>query len=277
MCLYPLTMYRYVSSETGEVIRSFKRVPESALGYEKLSLPCGKCVECLASYSSEWANRCMLEASLHERSCMITLTYKDSDCSVHRSDLQLFLKRLRKAVYPTLIRFFACGEYGKKGKRPHYHVIIFGWSPSDLVEFFMRDSHWVYKSDFVAKVWQSPKAWSDLPRSGGFISVERLVSQVAKYTAKYMQKLNSLPEGVEKPFTSMSLKPGIGLLAFKDSWRYSDHIYLNGLALPVPRYFRRKLGFEGDVLSRKLRGELLRSSLKARRSEAKMRLGRIRV
>lgn len=276
MCLYPLTMYRFVNPETGAVCRSFKAVPETALGYEKLSLPCGKCIECLQSYSVEWANRCMLEASCHKDNCVIALTYSETDGSLCRRDVQLFLKRLRKAVSVPL-RFFYCGEYGKRGGRPHYHVIVFGWKPPDLEFFFERDGHSVYKSAFVARVWSDGKEWLSVPRKAGFISVEDLTSLSAKYCAKYLQKLNSIPDGLVKPFTGMSLKPAIGLNGFNPSWFESDHMYINGRICSIPRYFRRKFGNDGDVAARKLRGELLKSSLSSRRSEAKLRFGKVRV
>lgn len=41
-----------------------------------------------------------------------------------KSDLQKFLKRLRKA-YGKKVRYFACGEYGPKTFRPHYHLLFF--------------------------------------------------------------------------------------------------------------------------------------------------------
>lgn len=279
MCLYPLTQYRLTDVYTGEVSYIFRRPvnldPRFVLDVG--SLPCGKCVECLQAYSSEWANRCMLEASLHQKNCVIALTYAKSDGNLHRSDVQLFIKRLRKFVGSQL-RFFYCGEYGKKGMRPHYHLIVFGWCPDDLVKFFFRDDHWVYKSNVVAKLWSSGDCWKSISsRAPGFISVEELNSRSAKYCAKYLQKLNSVPEGFTKPFTGMSLKPAIGLLAFKPEWFDSDHMYIDGKLCPIPRYFRRKFGRFDFFDLRLLRGQLLKSSLKSRRLEAKMRFGKIRV
>jgi hypothetical protein len=43
--------------------------------------------------------------------------------SLKKKELQNFLKRLRKNAGFTF-RYFACGEYGKKG-RPHYHILLF--------------------------------------------------------------------------------------------------------------------------------------------------------
>lgn len=278
MCLYPLTRYRLTDTVTGEVTYQFKRpVVDSRFVVDVLSLPCGKCIECLSSYSSEWANRCMLEASCHAHNCVIALTYSVSDGNLYRRDVQLFIKRLRKFVdFP--LRFFYCGEYGKKGSRPHYHVIVFGWRPDDLKEFFFRDGHWVYKSASVSRIWSSGKEWSYSPlRKAGFISVEDLTPHSAKYCAKYLQKLNDVPDGFTKPFTGMSLRPAIGLTGFNEDWFDSDNMYVQGRVCPIPRYFRRKFGRFDFSERRKLRGELLAFSLKARRKDFKMRFGRIRL
>ena len=78
------------------------------------------------------------EAKLHKENCFITLTYNNNNLPKYKSlvkkELQDFFKRLRKK-YGEGIRYYACGEYGPKGKRPHYHAIIFGWKPKDLKYF----------------------------------------------------------------------------------------------------------------------------------------------
>lgn len=260
MCLFPMRAWKCLDIELGTYHISFKPVQSG----EEISLPCGKCVECLQAYSNEWATRCCLEASLYKHNCMITLTYASAPTSVCKRDLQLFIKRLRKAVYPSLIRYFGCGEYGKKGSRPHYHLIVFGWRPDDLERFFFRDDHWVYKSEFVSRIWKN-----------GFISVEDVTFQSARYTAKYLQKLQVLADNQLPPFTLMSLKPGIGIGAFKASWLETDSVYLNGKAYRIPRYFLRKStgDFTLQAERRKLRGKLLFSTLESRRILAKERFG----
>lgn len=266
MCLFPIKAWRVADVETGEVHIDFKYV-KPAVNVEEISLPCGKCVECLTSYSNQWASRCMLEASLYTSNCMITLTYADAPYSVSKRDLQLFIKRLRKHVEPLRIRYFACGEYGKKGGRAHYHIIVFGWRPSDLEVFFTRDKHNVYKSAEVSKLW-----------SFGFISVEDVTLDSARYCAKYLQKLQDLPPGKLLPFTLMSLKPGIGFGAFNPDWLVTDKMYISGRTYSIPRYYRRK--FYGDFSEqcrlRKLRGKLLNSTLLERRKVALQKFSQIK-
>ncbi|MCE3047900.1 hypothetical protein LW137_00305 [Helicobacter sp. faydin-H23] len=78
-----------------------------------------------------------MDRSLNLRKCLpfsssifVTLTYSNeflpSPPSVSKRELQLFLKRLRKALGDKKIRYYACGEYGDTFLRPHYHLIIFG-------------------------------------------------------------------------------------------------------------------------------------------------------
>ena len=65
----------------------------------------------------------MDEASRYSSNCFVTLTYDEDhlplDRSVSRREVQLFMKRLRKAISPLRVRFFACGEYGERFGRPH--------------------------------------------------------------------------------------------------------------------------------------------------------------
>lgn len=95
----------------------------------ELQVPCGKCLACRISRSREWATRIVHEKDCHEESCFITITYDavnlPNDGSIHKSELQKFIKRLRKYL-DKKIKYFACGEYGELYGRPHYHAIIFG-------------------------------------------------------------------------------------------------------------------------------------------------------
>jgi len=47
--------------------------------------------------------------------------------SLVKSDVQKFIKRLRKAhgQFHTPIKYYAVGEYGGKTLRPHYHIILY--------------------------------------------------------------------------------------------------------------------------------------------------------
>lgn len=222
---------------------------------EYIELPCGKCLGCKLDYSRQWADRCLLEMQYHEQNTFVTLTYDDdhlpmvtwkddvddswrSSASLHRRDVQLFLKRLRKK-YGNGIRFFGSGEYGDSTMRPHYHLILFGFSPPDLVEFGkskLGDTY--YRSDSLTELW-----------SAGHVLVAKVTWKSCAYVARYVtKKISSYRDeayaelGLVPPFSMMSRRPGIGRKYFDehDVFAY-DSIQVStedgGRTIYPPRYF----------------------------------------
>lgn len=110
-----------------------------------VEVPCGKCLPCRIQKSREWAMRMLHEYDKWDDAVFLTLTYDDdhlpyvdnplrpgirSDRSITLKveELQLYFKRVRKALGKRKIRYYACGEYGTENKRPHYHAIVYGVS-----------------------------------------------------------------------------------------------------------------------------------------------------
>lgn len=95
-----------------------------------MKVPCGRCHNCRKAKSREWALRLLHESTLWDHSIFLTLTYNDDhlpyDMSLRKTTLQKYLKRLRKRIGDRKIKYYACGEYGPDGGRPHYHMVIFG-------------------------------------------------------------------------------------------------------------------------------------------------------
>lgn len=110
----------------------------------RVPVPCGKCPNCFARRISGWSFRLMQEDKRSNSSHFITLTYdtehvpitKNGYMSLSKRDVQLFIKRLRKAQTSKVfnsdgkkradpIKYYAAGEYGGKTRRPHYHIILF--------------------------------------------------------------------------------------------------------------------------------------------------------
>lgn len=124
-----------------------------------------------------------------------------------KSDLQNFIKRLRKHLttkvkkestkegrdYVENIRYFAVGEYGVKKSRPHWHVIIFNWLPSDLEVFADRGQYHLYRSKQVEKCW-----------TDGISIVGECNNAVAKYCAQYVTKKED-KNLIYKPFVQKEL------------------------------------------------------------------------
>ena len=99
----------------------------------KMMVKCGKCYECKQERARNWTYKIWLESLSYKENCFITLTYKDNKKgnNLNKSDLQNFIKRLRKNN-KIEFKYFGAGEYGEKKGRAHYHLIILGWQPKDI-------------------------------------------------------------------------------------------------------------------------------------------------
>lgn len=183
-----------------------------------VSVPCGHCINCQMKKRKDMSVRLAHEASQHEKCCFLTLTYNDDnvpttdwndlsdpvkqfdnglgslpELTLCPRDVQLFMKRLRRRLEYHLgikgIRYFAVGEYGGRTHRPHYHVLIFGWSPSDLVYHKMHKGNVVYRSPLIEDLWTVRRSLDSADRvSLGFSSVSEVTPFVAKYAARYVTK-----------------------------------------------------------------------------------------
>ena len=226
MCLN-LQKVNYKINEDGKYVLDFT---SQHLDRPYLTIPCGMCAECLEQRSKDWALRCMIEKKYHKESCIVTLTYKETDGDLHREDITNFIKRLRKYLDKDdiKIRYFGCGEYGDLGKRPHFHLIIFGWCPRDLRFKFRSNDH---KEKFTSKIIE--KLWKH-----GWVLVDPFIDyNSCKYSAKYMQKLNNFGDK-PAPFLIFSKKPAIGCIDLddlKDTLFNKTGFYLLGDLKRIPK------------------------------------------
>lgn len=209
VCLNPLLM----RNRQGEVVK----------------VPCGHCINCKKERSKAWAFRIVCESQKYKNAVYLTLTYEDSNlllvpdsfpyyATLEPRDLQLFIKRLRKNLGGRKIKYYACGEYGGKTYRPHYHLIVFNVDFDD--------------SEIILKSW-----------SKGFVKVDPVnvatISYVAGYVQKKLYSKDSYPDLICKPFSRMSKK--LGFDYFKDNFEdiWNNGITFQGYRLKVPRYFYR--------------------------------------
>lgn len=232
------------------VYKHGRRPSKPARGWEHFDLPCGWCIGCRIDRSRDWALRCFHEAHEHEANSWITLTYDDDHLpyggTLVPKHLQTFLKRLRRRIFPTRIRFYGCGEYGDQLDRPHYHVCIFGYDFPDKYLWRQGDEGTTYyRSDLLEGAWKL-----------GLSEVTDLTLQNAGYTARYcMKKINgkkaeehyeriveSTGEAIQlhPEFARMSNRPGIGAEWFKtyqgDCYP-KDFVTVNGKKYPIPAYY----------------------------------------
>lgn len=263
-CYYPIRGYRSrnVNRETGKRPIVFKR----SEGFVDLSLevPCGRCIGCRLERSRKWAARCMLESELYDHNCFVTLTYDDknipdqsrcySACetakrnhgycgkgSLCKADFQKFMKRLRRR-YNKEIRYFMCGEYGRKKLRPHYHVILFDFdfAIKKLWSYDKKTGSVLYRSEALEKLWPF-----------GFSTIGEVTFESAAYVARYILKKVTGDDakkhyGQKTPeYCNMSRRPGIAsdwLDKFKDDVYPDDSLIVRGdVRMKPPRYFDNKL------------------------------------
>jgi hypothetical protein len=251
-------------------------------------VPCGMCRSCRLQKASDWATRCHHEAQLYDKNSFITLTYAPehlpSDYSVHKKHLVQFIKRLRKSlnykgVYPQYddamrlqyykrygmchkpnqvkvekwikekLRFYACGEYGEKFSRPHYHAILFNVDFEDKVllrgpswkrlrkHFTTGNTHALYRSPTLEKIW-----------TYGYSTIGEVTFESAGYVARYVQKKVTGDidvqadhyNGRQPEFALMSRRPGIGhdwLYKYFNDVYPKDYCHINGAKKRPPRYY----------------------------------------
>lgn len=204
---------------------------------------CGRCINCQKNRANLWLVRLYHEASYHEASSFITLTYDDDHLPqggfLVKKHVQDYLKRLRRN-YEKKIKYFLVGEFGERTHRPHYHLIIFGISVTE------------------------PEIRASWPH--GMVHVGSVTPSSMKYVAKYCVKAQKGPEGPSSfsghltragnarpqegaPSPKFSVKKfmtcsqGLGLqwsIDNLDDWKESQTTTIGGKAAGIPRYYKLK-------------------------------------
>lgn len=213
-CFHPIKMYKPRYARLDIPPRDYYKLKKLSFYKsefrEEIEIPCGHCLGCRLDHASMWATRITMESKTWENCCFVTLTYnkphlpkKNGNMTLQKKDLQDFLKRLRyyETGYQSWknpkngkeekpIRYYACGEYGPKGGRPHYHLAIFNWKPKDL-KLYKLNKHGdaSYSSKSLQKIWGK-----------GFIVIEDLNYNSASYIARYVQKKAGI-EPVKREYT----------------------------------------------------------------------------
>lgn len=174
--------------------------------------------------------------------------------TLSKRDLQLFTKRLhdnvkRQPESTKGVRYFACGEYGEKTHRPHYHLAVFG-------EDFSGD-RLPWRTAGKYQVWRSPRLEELWPF--GHSEIGELTFESAAYVARYLTKKITGEKAIEHykrtdehgceywlepEFSHMSRNPGLGqgwLKQYKTSVYPHDRVIINARAAKPPRYYDQEL------------------------------------
>lgn len=236
--------------------------PEGKI-WKAIKVPCSGCLDCRLKKSREMAIRCVHEAQMNADfgSIFVTLTYNPEHLPENNTfnfrHPVLFMKRLRR-MFGANIKSYGCAEYGEKGGRPHYHLLIFGLRPDDM--YFWRNSTnprmkcKLYRSPKIEKLWGKGKG-KNFSQYGN-VEIGEVSFQSAAYVARYVMKKNKKKEELEKELgrfhekaICISRREGIGLSWLKKyhSDVYpSDEVVFEGRKgkmqrMKPPKYYDRKI------------------------------------
>lgn len=164
-----------------------------------MDIPCGKCYDCLQRRISGWSYRLTNEGRNAHTAFFVTLTYNEKTIpmtpkgfmTLDKTHLQNFFKRLRKYERKSgnkrPLRYYACGEYGSKKFRPHYHLILYNASALGIEQ-----------------------CWGLEGRPIGDIHIDQVNGATIGYTLKYMCKS---PENVIPKHKNDDRKPIFALMS----------------------------------------------------------------
>lgn len=220
------------------------------LHQREIFVPCGKCAFCLATRRSDWVQRLLQEWRVADGSCFVTLTYanphlvwRSGKSQLVKEDLQKWFKRVRKKCK---FRYYAVGEYGSETYRPHYHILIFGTVPEDVIR----------------------RTWTK-----GQVHIGRVTMASCGYCTKYVinSKESKMREGRTPPFQIMSRKPGLGnayLTPEMIAWHKADrrnYMDIQGEKRHLPRYYKEKIFSKIDRV--RIANRAVRDSIERERKE----------
>lgn len=256
-CTSPVDAWR---PRPGAESRRLVFSPTKGLTDQHVLIPCGACTACRLDRAMAWATRCIHERQMHQSAVFITPTYSDehlpADLSVSVREMQLFNRRLRHEV--GSFRFFCCGEYGDRTKRPHYHALLFGLDFDDKKPWAKSKSgELLYRSPSLERIWGKGSCLigSVTLQSAGYCARYSLKKITGEAAAEHYRRVHPVTGEVcqvRPEFIQMSRAPGIGYAwfqKFRSDAFPSDFVIVDGQKRPVPPYYLRLLeeGEQGAV------------------------------
>lgn len=204
-------------------------------------------MNCRLTNALEWKIRCVHEAKLYDANCFVTLTYDDDhlpkDKSVSKRHIQLFMKRLRYETGAKL-RYFACGEYGDKTYRAHYHLLIFGYDFPDRYIWrkpSKKKKYPDYRSNELEKVWTQGNAELSIlsPVTAGYATRYVTKKQTPDKTGliTVMDPETGTFTERQPAFLLSSRRPALGIAWLEknfDDVYPADFVVIDGKRYPVP-------------------------------------------
>lgn len=221
-----------------------------------IQVPCGKCPICRNKKAKEWSFRAMCENATSEtQPIFVTLTYNNKHLpksGIFKEEIQLFMKRLRikldRLNIKHNLRYFACGEYGTKSGRPHYHMIIWNFPYFETVSRRLK----IIESSWSVPTGRYAKNGSPIVDQLGFCYCVPCEQGAISYVMKYMRKEPTVPKYMNPTFFLSSRKNGgIGAAyarKYKEYYRiHPDQLDMSvldpysgkSLTMTIPQYYKR--------------------------------------
>jgi hypothetical protein len=221
-------------------------------------VPCGKCYHCLKRRSNQWVFRLLQECKVATSISFITLTYSDEYLPIPphiktngkptlvKKHTQDFWKRLRKNSNSKNLKYYICGEYGERTKRPHYHAIVFNLDAKYQNEQFISDT------------WQL----------GQTLSYFNVNEQMLRYTTKYVMKnasnnqYGTNGDNRQPQFSLMSKGIGKSFLTPQMKKHIQENllptVHIQGIPTAIPRYYKDKIFDDDDKVLLSVKAQIYR-------------------
>lgn len=200
---------------------------------EPIPCPCGRCPPCQKQRVSQWGFRLRKEEERSSSALFLTLTFNSTNVPISprgfmtlcKREYQTFMKRLRKLSKKNdpKISYYACGEYGSKTYRPHYHAIIFNANAEN-----------------IQLAWQK-----------GDVHIGQVSGASIAYTLKYINKGKRIPmhqnDDRLPEFSLMSKGMGANYLTpqmiqyHKNDLSKAYVTLPDGVKIALPRYYKQKM------------------------------------
>lgn len=234
----------------GSLYKKYNKYPSVVSYMDSIQIPCGGCLGCRLDNVALWSARCNYEL-YKNRSAFVTFTYDDYHLpyyddmtlkpSLRRDDLHKFIDNLRHKVKKISLlpsgskkdfSYFACGEYGGKFGRPHYHVLFFGLDFADFSRLF--NDTWKY-----GLIKTLPILSGGVRYVVDYFTKEKLTGKLAeeKYDKQFL----------ERPFNLCSRGLGSELFfTHRDDIRNGKDLTIGSRVVPVPSYYKNLYGTYSD-------------------------------
>lgn len=204
---------------------------------ELIKVPCGKCLSCMQKKAIDTAIRGSIEYDKYKNNegVFITLTYNTANMPDNRSLKKQhyveFIRELRRQIKSdedrTGIRILGCGEYGTEKGRPHYHLVIFNWKPTDLTKTnkFKSENGQLYTSEYIEKIWQK-----------GNVIIGQATKATVGYIAGYTNKKGLKGKTNRSRYIMENVEENIK----KSYWQEKNGILIQNSKSTSEKYITRK-------------------------------------